>query len=92
MDLRKILNLDLKEYDANSRIIVLHIEGKVIGILVDKMSEVIWVNKNSIETNPTQTDTKVSEGYIVGVVNLEDRLVILLDLYKVFNIQAEQKN
>ncbi len=92
MDLRKILNLDLKEYDANSRIIVLHIEGKVIGILVDKMSEVIWVNKNSIETNPTQTDSKVSEGYIVGVVNLEDRLVILLDLYKVFNIQAEQKN
>ncbi|QLH53019.1 MAG: Positive regulator of CheA protein activity (CheW) [Candidatus Kapaibacterium sp.] len=92
VDLRKILNLDLKGYDANTRIIVLHIEGKVIGILVDKMSEVIWVNKNSIETNPTQTDSKVSEGYIVGVVNLEDRLVILLDLYKVFNIQAEQKN
>ncbi|MEJ5287310.1 MAG: chemotaxis protein CheW [Bacteroidota bacterium] len=92
VDLRKILNLDLKEYDANSRIIVLHIEGKVIGILVDKMSEVIWVNKILSKQNPTQTDSKVSEGYIVGVVNLEDRLVILLDLYKVFNIQAEQKN
>lgn len=92
VDLRKILDLDLKPYDMNSRIIVLHIEGKIIGILVDRMSEVLWVNKNTIETNPTQTDSKVAENYIIGVVNLEDRLIILLDLYKVFNIQVEQKN
>ncbi|MFN3782063.1 MAG: chemotaxis protein CheW [Candidatus Kapaibacteriota bacterium] len=92
VDLRKLMNLNLRDYDASSRIIVLHLDGKIIGILVDKMNEVIWVNKNSIETNPTQSESKISENYIIGVVNLEDRLVILLDLYKLFNIQAEQNN
>ncbi|MGB9772015.1 MAG: chemotaxis protein CheW [Candidatus Kapaibacteriota bacterium] len=92
VDLRKILNLELKNYDMDSRIIVLHLENKIIGVLVDRMSEVLWVNKNMIETNPTQADSKVSDNYIIGVVNLEDRLIILLDLYKVFNIQTEQKN
>ncbi|MGB9852871.1 MAG: chemotaxis protein CheW [Candidatus Kapaibacteriota bacterium] len=91
VDLRKILNLELKNYDMDSRIIVLHLENKIIGVLVDRMSEVLWVNKNMIETNPTQADSKVSDNYIIGVVNLEDRLIILLDLYKVFNIQTEQK-
>ncbi|MGC8748998.1 MAG: chemotaxis protein CheW [Candidatus Kapaibacteriota bacterium] len=91
VDLRKILNLELKNYDMDSRIIVLHLENKIIGVLVDRMSEVLWVNKNMIETNPTQADSKVSDNYIIGVVNLEDRLIILLDLYKVFNIQTEHK-
>lgn len=92
VDLRKILNLEPRIYDFTSRIIVLHIDSKIIGVLVDRMNEVIWVNKNNIETNPTQTDSKVSESYIIGVVNLEDKLIILLDLYKIFNIQVEQKN
>ncbi|MCX7909634.1 MAG: chemotaxis protein CheW [Ignavibacteria bacterium] len=92
VDLRKILQLDFKEYDASSRIIVLQLDGKIIGILVDRMNEVIWVNKNMIETNPTQSDSKISDNYIIGIVNLEDKLIILLDLYKVFNIQEEQKH
>jgi purine-binding chemotaxis protein CheW len=89
VDLRKILDLELRTYDNSSRIIVLQLDGKIIGILVDRMREVIWVNKNMIETNPTQTDSKVSENYIIGVVNLEDNLVILLDLYKLLNIRQE---
>jgi len=89
VDLRKILDLELRTYDNSSRIIVLQLDGKIIGILVDRMREVIWVNKNMIETNPTQTDSKVSESYIIGVVNLVDNLVILLDLYKLLNIRQE---
>ncbi len=92
VDLRKLMNLNLRDYDPSSRIIVLQLDGKIIGILVDKMNEVIWVNKHSIETNPTQSESKISENYIIGVVNLDDRLVILLDLYKLFNIQTEQNN
>jgi len=88
VDLRKILNLEAGTYGSNSRIIVLHLENKIIGILVDRMNEVLWVNKNMIETNPIDTGSKVGETYIVGVVNLPDRLVILLDLYKVFNISS----
>ncbi len=91
VDLRKILDFEVQEFDSSSRIIVLQFGGKIIGILVDKMNEVVWVNKNMIEVNPTQTDSKVSENYIIGVVNLENKLIILLDLYKVFNIQSEHK-
>jgi purine-binding chemotaxis protein CheW len=92
VDLRKILNLEPGTYGSNSRIIVLHLDDKIIGILVDRMNEVLWVNKNMIETNPIETNSKVGENYIVGVVNLPDRLVILLDLFKVFNISSGTKN
>lgn len=86
VDLRRKLGLETAEYTNLSRIIVVNIEGKVIGIIVDRMNEVIWVYKDAIEQNPVNRDTKIGDSYIIGVVNLETKLIILLDLKRVFGI------
>ncbi len=89
VDLRLRLDLPPKEIDANSRIIVVQLENKIIGMIVDRMREVVWVSSSNIESSPSETDSKVGENYISGIVNLPDRLIILLDLNKVFGIHKE---
>lgn len=86
VDLRRKLDLEPAVYTNFSHIIVLSIENKIIGIIVDKMNEVLWVDKNAVEQSPTTTDSKIGENYILGVVNLESKLIILLDLKTVFGI------
>ncbi len=82
IDLRKRFGLELKEYDKNTRIVVVDIEGNVMGMIVDSVSEVLRLPANTIEP-PPELVTGINAEYIKGVAKLEDRLLIFLDLSKV---------
>lgn len=85
VDLRQKLELETAEPTNLSRVIVLYIDYKIIGIIVDKMNEVLSVDKKSIEANPVDSSSKLNKNYIIGVVNLETKLLIMLDLKKIFS-------
>lgn len=89
IDLRKRFGIDKKEQDNETRIIVVELPDKVVGFLVDKVKEVIRVEKSVIEPPPELT-TNVSANYITGVAKLEDRLLILLDLDKVLSSEEQE--
>jgi len=76
VDLRKRFNLELKEYDKNTRIVVVDIDGNIMGMIVDSVSEVLRLSANTIEP-PPDIVTGVNAEYIKGVAKLEDRLLIL---------------
>ena len=82
VNLRKKFGLVVKEADAQSRIMVVDV-GKTIGIIVDSVSEVLRLRADTVETPPSITENGSSE-YIRGIGKLEDRLLILLDLDKLF--------
>ena len=82
IDLRKRFGLELKEYDKNTRIVVVDIEGNVMGMIVDSVSEVLRLPANTIEP-PPELVTGINAEYIKGVAKLQDRLLIFLDLSKV---------
>lgn len=84
IDLRKRFDLEVKEYDKNTRIVVVDINGNIMGMVVDSVSEVLRIPKNSIEP-PPQIATGINTEYIHGVAKLEDRLLIFLDLSKVID-------
>jgi purine-binding chemotaxis protein CheW len=85
IDLRKRFNLEPKEYDKNTRIIMVDIEGNVVGIVVDSVTEVLRLPSNTIE--PTHEITSgINSEYIKGVAKVEDRPLILLDLSKVIDM------
>jgi purine-binding chemotaxis protein CheW len=90
VDLRIKLGLPKKEYDNYTRIIVVEIMGKVIGFIVDSVSEVLRIPKSITET-PPELVTNINSEYITAVGKLEDRLLILLDLEKVFTTAEHQK-
>ena len=89
IDLRKKLGFDSKTYDKATRIIVIELDGIVLGFVVDSVSEVLRIPRNTIEPPPSIIGG-VESDYIEGVGKLEDRLLILLELKKVFT-NSERK-
>lgn len=85
IDLRKRFNLDIKEYDKDTRIVVVDINGNIMGMVVDSVSEVLRLPRDTIEP-PPEIAAGVNSEYIKGVAKLEDRLLIFLDLSKVINV------
>jgi purine-binding chemotaxis protein CheW len=84
IDLRKRFGLEVKEYDKDTRIVVVDINGTIMGMIVDAVSEVLRLPSNAIEP-PPEIVTGVNAAYIKGVARLDDRLLIFLDLSKVID-------
>ena len=79
IDMRKRFNLPAIERDSRTRIIVMEFGAKIVGFLVDAVSEVLRIPADTVEAAPAVVSGVGSE-YIKGVGKLDDRLLILLDL------------
>lgn len=83
IDLRTRLGMPRKEYDNKTRIVVVELDGNTIGFIVDEVSEVLRIPRNITEPPPPMV-AGINSDYITAVGKLEDKLLILLDLEKVF--------
>ncbi len=90
IDLRSRLGMPKKAHDKNTRIIVVDINGKIVGFIVDAVNEVLRISK-SITEAPPDLVTGLNSEYIKSVGKLEDRLLILLDLAKILSSDQEAK-
>ena len=84
VNLRLKLGLPKVEYNHETRIIVVDLNGKIVGFLVDKVREVLRIPYEITEIPPEMALGKNTE-FITSVAKLDDRLLILLDLDKVIN-------
>jgi purine-binding chemotaxis protein CheW len=82
--LRRRFGMERKENDKNTRIIVLELLGKVVGFVVDAVSEVLRIPQSV--TEPPPAISGVHSEYITAVGKLDNRLLILLDLEKVLRL------
>jgi purine-binding chemotaxis protein CheW len=82
VDLRRRFGLPLAEHTRASRIVVVEIGDQVVGIVVDGVSEVLRVNKGTIEP-PSPVVAGIESDYLHGIAKLPERLVILLNLDRV---------
>lgn len=83
IDGRKKFNLltdkDIKEHDTDdTRIMLLEVKQDTIGLIVDKVSEVIHLDTSNIE--PPPTDVGLETDYLYGVGKHGERLLILLNI------------
>jgi purine-binding chemotaxis protein CheW len=83
VDLRKRLGFNGKAYDKSTRIIVVELDGLILGFIVDSVSEVLRVSESTVEPPPSIMGG-IESDYIEGVGKLDNRLLILLELGKVF--------
>jgi purine-binding chemotaxis protein CheW len=82
MDLRSRFGMARRERDKNSRIVVVELNGKIVGFVVDSVNEVLRIPKSVTEPPPALV-AGINTEYITAVGKLDDRLLILLDLDKV---------
>lgn len=92
VDLRTRFDLEETERNESNRIIVVNIKGKTTGIIVDFVSEVLRLPKNSIEP-PPPIISGIQAQFLRGVGKLKDgkRLVILLNLDKILKVTKEDE-
>jgi purine-binding chemotaxis protein CheW len=83
IDLRARFGLPEAALTDESRIMVIQAQGKTIGIMVDAVSEVLRVKQDQIAPPPT-TVTGLGRDYLSGLVKLDNRLLILLEIDKIF--------
>jgi len=88
IDLRKWFGLAFQETTKDTRIIVVTMSNKNVGMIVDAVSEVLTVSKQSIEPPPPMV-TAVDTAFIVGMAKVDERLIILLDLAKALTSQEQ---
>lgn len=82
LDLRKRFGLPSEERTNETRIIVVDVDNKTVGLKVDAVSEVLRLPADTVEPAPAIV-TGVESDYIKGVGKLEGRLLILLDVEKI---------
>ena len=81
IDTRQRFGLPPEEISDQTRIVIIEAEGQVIGILVDSVSEVVYLRQSEIETTPN-IGNEDSGRFIQGVCNKNDELLILVELNK----------
>ena len=79
IDLRLKLRLDEARYDAFTVMIVLNVEDRVVGIVVDSVSDVIPLTGEQIRPTP-EFGAAVDTRFISGIGTQDDRMLILLDI------------
>lgn len=84
IDLRIRFGLPVGELTEESRIMVVNLGAKTVGIVVDSVSEVLRVSKSQIAPAPPMVTGKGRE-YLNGLVKLENQLLMLLDIEKILN-------
>jgi len=79
IDLRLKLRLDEARYDAFTVMIVLNVDNRVVGIVVDSVSDVIPLNADQIRPTP-EFGAAVDTRFISGIGTQDDKMLILLDI------------
>lgn len=83
MDLRIRFGHDRGEAKDENRIVVVEVHGRTIGFIVDRVHKVLRIDGRIIDAPPDLV-CPIDSDIVAGVGHLEDRLLILLDLGRLF--------
>lgn len=79
IDLRLKLRLAEARYDSFTVMIVLNVENRVVGIVVDSVSDVVPLTDEQVRATP-EFGAAVDTRFIAGIGTLDEKMLILLDI------------
>ena len=79
VDLRLKLSCESAEYNSFTVVIVLNVKGRVVGAVVDSVSDVLALDKDTIKPAP-EMSSAVDTSFITGIGSVADRMLILMDI------------
>jgi purine-binding chemotaxis protein CheW len=88
VDLRVKFELGDARYDAFTVVIILNVAGRVVGAVVDSVSDVLELDEKQIKPAP-EFNSLLDAGYITGLGSVEsgegERLLILVDIERLMS-------
>ncbi len=85
VDLRKVFWLPPTKATKDTRIIWVNIAGRHVGMIVDEVTEVLRIPRDSIEPPSTAIKDAAGSNYLQGIAKLENSMVILLELERLLS-------
>jgi len=81
VDMRIKFNLDSVEYGEKTVVVILNLGSRVVGVVVDGVSDVLMLQPAQISAAP-QLGTAFSTEFLIGIGTLDERMLILVDIEK----------
>ena len=82
LDLRIKFNLAEARYDEFTVVIILNVAGRVVGVVVDSVSDVLTLASDAISPTPEFASATFDTKYITGLGTVDEQMIILLDIEK----------
>ncbi len=84
VDLRIKFNLGKVDYDQFTVVIILNLSTRVVGVVVDSVSDVLTLTPDQIKAAPSLS-TSLDTRYIMGLGTIDQRMLILVDIEKLMS-------
>lgn len=84
IDMRLKFNLANADYTAVTVMIVLNVSDRIVGIVVDSVSDVIRLGSEQIRAVP-ELGTAIDRQFLTGIGTLDERMLILLDIERLMS-------
>ena len=84
VDMRLKFNCSKAEYDSFTVVIILNLHSRIVGIVVDSVSDVMELPPESLKAAP-DVDSVIDSDAVLGLGSLGDRMLILLDIEKLMS-------
>ena len=82
LDLRIKFRLSEAKYDEFTVVIILNVAGRVVGVVVDSVSDVLTLASDAIRPTPEFASSTFDTKYITGLGTVDEQMIILLDIEK----------
>ena len=84
VDMRIKFSLGTPTYDQFTVVIILNIAGRVMGMVVDSVSDVTTLSPDQVKPAP-EMGTTFDSDYLIGLGTLNERMLILVDIDKLMS-------
>ena len=84
VDMRIKFNLERVEYNLFTVVIILNVAKRVVGIVVDGVSDVIALTPDQIKPSP-EFSTAMDTQYITGLGTVDERMIIVVDIERLLS-------
>jgi purine-binding chemotaxis protein CheW len=81
INLRRLFGLPPREFDDETRTVIVNVDGRTLGYVVDEVTQVMRIAADQIQPAPVAV-AAVARRHIAGLARLDDRLLIILDVDK----------
>lgn len=89
VDMRIKFNLGTVEYNHETVVVILNLKSRVVGIVVDGVSDVLILQPSQISAAPN-FGTAFSTEYLTGIGTVDERMLILVDIEKLMTSEEMQ--
>ncbi len=85
IDIRKRMGMQPRQFDSESRIIIINLDDIEVGLTADSATEVVNIGQDYIDNN-LDFAGDIDDSFIEGIGRIEDRIIVILDLKRILKM------